>query len=271
MPLGPTPEGRKIVAVRVAAADGLDRPKIAVIAQQHAREWMAHQVALASLRALLEDPANADLMQAFEFWFVPLANPDGYEYSRLVDPMWRKNRGEISDSSSKGVDLNRNFPADFRRDGDSFESVEDDWGASDRPYSSQYRGGRSGSEPETRDLQKLLDLPGMLGVVDVHGFGCKVVLPNQKTRVDDKRYQSLAQSMVEALGPDYEVLRYKDLYPITGHLAAYADQRGVAGITLEVGKAFQPNPAKIQEVARVGSRGVMAFARTMMGLRDVGQ
>jgi hypothetical protein len=269
--LGPSWQSRAVWAVRVSAGDGQERPRIAVIAQQHAREWIAHQVALASLRALLEDPANADLLETFEFWFVPLANPDGYEYSRLVEPMWRKNRGGSvgRDAEPLGVDLNRNFATEhFRRPGDSSESFEDDWGGSDRPYSSQYRGPQAGSEPETLYLQSLLSLPAMAGVIDVHGFGCKVVLPNPATKVPESDYQALAQGMLAALGPDYEVLRFRDLYPITGHLAAYADQRGIAGITLEVGKAFQPHPSKVRDTAGLGARGVLAFARALAKIRD---
>ena len=265
--LGQSPEGRPITAVRLGRA-GLaeERPKLVVVAQQHAREWMAHQAALATLRVLLDDPRNADLLEAFEFWCVPMANPDGYEFSRQVNPMWRKNRGMANGAGPRGVDLNRNFAADFRRDGDKPDSVEDDWGASDRPGSVQYRGTQPASEPETRYLQGLLDMPGVVGVVDLHGFGCKIVLPNHPTKVPEADYQRTAKVMARALGSDYEILRYHDLYPITGHLAGYADQHGVLGITLEVGKAFQPDPRKIPTVSDGAARGVLALARTLMAM-----
>lgn len=263
--LGNSPEGRPITAVRLAGADNSTvRPKLVVVAQQHAREWMAHQVALATLRALLDDPRNADLLETFEFWCVPMANPDGYEYSRQVNPMWRKNRGPAGQEGPRGVDLNRNFAADFRRADDASDSQEDDWGASDRPYSVQFRGAAPASELETRYLQSLVDMPGVRGVVDVHGFGCKIVLPNPPTRVAQAEYQRVARAMAGAMGADYEVLRYRDLYPITGHLGGYADQHGALGITLEVGKAFQPDPRKIKTVASNGARGVLAFARELM-------
>lgn len=263
--LGESPEGRPILAVRLAREGQTNRPKLVVVAQQHAREWMAHQVALATLRALLDDPRNSDLLEAFEFWCVPLANPDGYEYSRQVNPMWRKNRGPSGEEEPRGVDLNRNFAADFRRQADSPNNEQDDWGASDRPGSAQYRGKGPASEPETQYLQNLLDMPGVRGVVDVHGFGCKIVLPNQPTQVPEAEYRRTALAMARALGPDFEVLRYRDLYPITGHLAGYADQHGVIGITLEVGKAFQPDPRKIKTVSSNGARGVLAFCRDLMG------
>jgi hypothetical protein len=260
--LGVTAEGRPLLAARVRTEGKEARPRVAIIAQQHAREWMAHQVALASLRALLEDPANGDLLSELELWVVPLANPDGYEYSRGFELMWRKNRG----CGSRGVDLNRNFEFDFRRSGDQPDSIRDDWGASDNPSSQLFRGEHAGSEVETRCLQQLLDLPGMIGALDLHGFGCKIILPNE-TLVNDRMYQSCAQAIMEALGAEFEVLRYRELYPITGHLAAYADSKGAVGITLEVGRAFQPHPSKIDADTANAVPGVIAFLRSLLDSR----
>ncbi len=53
-------------------------------------------------------------------WFVPISNPDGYEYTFDVERLWRKNlrdndgNGEIT--VGDGVDLNRNFPNHFKYD-----------------------------------------------------------------------------------------------------------------------------------------------------------
>lgn len=38
---------------------------------------------------------------------MPLANPDGYEYSHTTDRLWRKNRS--GKGRCAGIDLNRNF------------------------------------------------------------------------------------------------------------------------------------------------------------------
>jgi hypothetical protein len=264
--LGETAEGRQVLAVRVSTAGEGERPhKVAVIAHQHAREWMSHQAALTTLRSLLEEPEQADLLDNFDFWFVPLANPDGYEYSRQAELMWRKNRSPGPRPGLMGVDLNRNFDADYRRPEDRPDQLDDDWGASDHPASLQYRGPHAASEPETRYLQRILDLPGLLGVVDLHGFGCKIVLPDELS--DPSAYQTSAERMREALGPEFEIIHYRELYPITGHLGAYADQRGAVAITLEVGEAFQPHPDKIEPVAGLAARGVLAFARVLRELR----
>ena len=57
-----------------------------------------------------EDPAVTKKVDAMELWFVPMVNPDGYEFSRNADPDWRKNRS-VHHPDAVGVDLNRNYPA----------------------------------------------------------------------------------------------------------------------------------------------------------------
>lgn len=257
--LGSTPEHRSVWALRLGPSTEAERPKVAIISGQHAREWIGPQVALATARTLLDDPSQREILQKFEVWILPLANPDGYDYSLSTEAMWRKNR--------RGVDLNRNFAADFRRDGDTEESFRDDWGGSDHPESGQFRGEGPASEPETRFMQGILELPGMVGVVDVHGFGNKIVLPNHPTKTDEALYTRVSSAMSLALGDDYEVLRYEKLYPITGHLGAYADHLGIPGITLEVGRAFQPNPNKIDALSRQAVEGIIAYIRALP-LRD---
>ena len=49
-------------------------------------------------------------MQSIDWYFAPLLNPDGYEFSHTDDRMWRKNRSPPpSGSRCYGTDLNRNW------------------------------------------------------------------------------------------------------------------------------------------------------------------
>jgi murein tripeptide amidase MpaA len=49
----------------------------------HAREWIANAVATYMIRELVENyEQNKDLVDNLNFHILPLANPDGYEYSR---------------------------------------------------------------------------------------------------------------------------------------------------------------------------------------------
>jgi murein tripeptide amidase MpaA len=54
-------------------------------------------------------PENKDITDKLNIHILPMANPDGYEYSRNNDRHWRKNRGINPGSTCKGVDLNRNW------------------------------------------------------------------------------------------------------------------------------------------------------------------
>src|SRR5262249_22552178 len=52
-----------------------------------------------------------NVVDSLDIIVFPQANPDGRNYSMLVDPMWRKNRRIATPNSATcpGVDLNRNF------------------------------------------------------------------------------------------------------------------------------------------------------------------
>ena len=74
-----------------------------------------------------------------------MMNPDGYEFSRKEDRMWRKNRQKNAGSDCFGVDINRNF-------GKAYGSY-----SSDDPCDEDYRGNEAFSEPEAAALKKYIE------------------------------------------------------------------------------------------------------------------
>ena len=74
--------------------------------------------------------------RGIDFYILPLVNPDGYEYSRTKDRLWRKNRRRHL--GFRGIDLNRNWG--FKWGGA---------GISKRPWKEDYAGPKPFSEPET--------------------------------------------------------------------------------------------------------------------------
>ncbi|XP_034239854.1 carboxypeptidase B-like [Thrips palmi] len=136
--VGRSVEGREIYYARVSSG-GANNPIMLVDALMHAREWITLPPVLYFLEALVQD---ATLRAGLDVVVVPILNPDGYEYSRTKDRMWRKNRGATSKKNCVGVDLNRNFDyhwADFRSNK----------GASSDPCELTYAGPKAASEPET--------------------------------------------------------------------------------------------------------------------------
>ena len=98
----------------------------------HAREWIANAVATYQIKELLEnDAVDSTYLDNINIYILPMANPDGYEYSRntvsvfkqwtqkyisfhyiaFQERLWRKNRADNAGAPNcKGVDLNRNWP-----------------------------------------------------------------------------------------------------------------------------------------------------------------
>ncbi len=89
------------------------------VGAQHAREWITRrdEPAAAAPRAgqLRHGRRRSPTcVNTTELWFVPVANPDGYDYTFTAgNRLWRKNlrdnNGDGQITAVDGVDLNRNF------------------------------------------------------------------------------------------------------------------------------------------------------------------
>lgn len=101
--IGKSHEGRDLQVIHLTAAKNQlgTKPLIWLMAGQHAREWIATASTIFFIEQLFIHP---ELLDNYEFAVLPLVNPDGYEYSRTKNRMWRKNR-----RNPYGVDLNRNW------------------------------------------------------------------------------------------------------------------------------------------------------------------
>jgi len=136
----------------------------------HAREWIAPATILKVLDALARGSSASaiSLTDRYNWYIMPVMNPDGYAYSWTNDRLWRKNRRPNPGSTCVGTDLNRNF--DYRW---GFEGV------SHLPCGETYCGPNGGSEPETQVVQnELLRLaPSLVAIVTVHSYGNMWMFP----------------------------------------------------------------------------------------------
>ena len=55
------------------------------------------------------DADVTNLLDTYDFYFIPIMNPDGYIFSWDEDRFWRKSRNTNEDSQCLGTDLNRNY------------------------------------------------------------------------------------------------------------------------------------------------------------------
>jgi hypothetical protein len=238
--------GRPIMALRVTAgaprvAEG-SRPAVLYLSLQHAREWITGEVTRRLLRSLIDgygkDPETTELVDTREFWFVVVANPDGYEHTFHRDRLWRKNLadndGDGMVTSLDGVDLNRNLPDHFGFD---------DEGSSPARESQTYRGPGPASEAETRALVNLLTRVRFSFVVNYHSYGNLLLYPVgwqiQTPSADHPVYKALAGTPTNPAVPGYHPGLSAELYVTNGETASQThDAYGALGFTLELGEGI---------------------------------
>lgn len=285
--LGKTFEGREIWALRVSSdiknPATADKPGLVVTGLHHAREWATSEVPTNVARTTLEnygkDPNATNRVDNAELWFVPVVNPDGFEYSRNEDAFWRKNRRPITETPCgpvkgdvRGVDLNRNYadnnPAHaqiWRPAGDNQCSYRDDGRAtSDDPRKDTYRGPAGASEVEVQSMLALeLGRKNIKGVLDFHSYGGMILYPWGGTRdkVDNvETYKRIGNAMNDAIGDErYRVIQSIELYPTSGGSHDIHHANGKFSITAEIGDSFHPSASELPGVVEQGSRIAYSF------------
>ena len=169
MSIGKSINGQDILAVKVTRrrrGPRRQRPSVLYNAAQHAREWITPEMTAGCCATSSRATAarrSTSAARRTELWFIPVANPDGYDYTFTEgNRLWRKNlrdnNGDGEITGVDGVDLNRNFPYKWGYDNE---------GSSPNPASQTYRGPAPGSEPETYAMDGLarrgrLRVPGQL-------------------------------------------------------------------------------------------------------------
>jgi carboxypeptidase T len=266
--LGKTAEGRDIWALKIsqdAQKDTSDKSGLVITGCHHAREWMTVEAPLKLIHDLTDHPADPAVQRRLkdaEIWVVPVANPDGYEFSRNESNYWRKNRRPLGvdqngqPTEAVGVDLNRNYwdgKAEhlyvYRPDGDTPGNSDDDYSAtSDNPYDETYRGPEGGSEAEVKALLNLeLSHPNVKAVLDYHSYGDTILYPFGYTREPSphlKLYQEIGKKM-QAASSGFKLEQSVGLYPASGTSDDTQDLNGILNFTIEMGRSFQPNPKSI--------------------------
>lgn len=126
---------------------------ILIIGQHHGDEVLGVAVSLYQARSLAQDYGRSErvtrLLDEFTLWILPTINPEGWRLvSRGITKVKRKNNSDTDgngrfDLRTDGVDLNRNYPIFWDRDGES------------RPISSYYKGPAPASESEVKSIMAL--------------------------------------------------------------------------------------------------------------------
>ncbi|KAK2741465.1 hypothetical protein FQN57_005598 [Myotisia sp. PD_48] len=199
--VGSTHEGRQISAIHLWGRRGKDiNPVLVFQGTIHGREWISTMVMIGTLAGLLfrynksltngifkvveyiiwsflsSNGSNADIsaiLDKYDIWAIPIANPDGFDYTTKLDRNWIKNRGPNTGSSCIGTDLNRNYPSY--------------WSAPvTNPCDQAYQGRAQGDTAEIKALTSfIMSLRSERGIklfVDWHAYGQLFLYPYAHTR-----------------------------------------------------------------------------------------
>ncbi|ELT89850.1 hypothetical protein CAPTEDRAFT_223733 [Capitella teleta] len=166
--IGQSVENRDIYSLRVASSSE-NKKSFWIDSTIHAREWLAPATTLKILNNLVVNYGNDEtvnhLLDNYDWHFVIMVNPDGYEYSWESSRYWRKNRQlPPSGSNCYGVDLNRNHNINWGQEG-----------VSTNPCMETYCGSGAASEPEVQALQdeitRVNQLNEIIVLMTFHSYG----------------------------------------------------------------------------------------------------
>jgi len=240
--IGQSIEGREIYVVKISDNVSSDEaePEVLLFALTHAREHLTTEQAL-DLVAYFSDNYGlsgdvTNLVNEREIWILPNVNPDGDEYDRLGDGLyrsWRKNRRD-NGNGTWGVDLNRNYGHKW-----GFDNI----GSSPYPGDWTYRGTGQFSEPETRVIRDFaLAHPDLKVSISFHTYGESILWPYGYTYedvpadmdpLDHATFVQLGQAMADLNG--YVAKQAYDLYPTNGDSDDWLyGERGIFAFTFEL-------------------------------------
>jgi len=272
--IGTTTEKRDFFGIKISKPSKDGKPKNAVWLDGgiHAREWMSPATIVYVINELTSkygsDTEITQLVDGLDWFVSPSINPDGYEFSRSSNRLWRKTRSGPR-NGCYGVDPNRNW--NFK------------WnvvGTSTNPCSEIYDGPSPFSEVETQVVSNFLlankDL--IKAYVSLHSYSELWMYPwsyAAHTYTDDhQEYVALSTQGVAAIRAVHQI-RYTAgtppdvLYAVGGGSFDWA--KAVAGIkwsfTLELRpgdndpNGFQLPASQIIAAAEEAWAGIILIAK----------
>ena len=236
--IGRSLENRPIWALRIGERHGSEH-KLLFMGCHHAREWISVEVAYLLAEHLVTGANQApvrDWLQRGEIWVAPMVNPDGHEYSRTQNRLWRKNRRQNPDGSI-GVDPNRNY-------GYMWGTLDVNT-SSHVPGDETYVGPRAFSEPETQAVRNVVARELFRGVITYHSFSQLILYPwgyTDKPAPDafaGLKMAEVAKRMAQLIqgvhGTVYTPEQSSQLYPTAGDTTDWTyGEYGIPSFTIEL-------------------------------------
>lgn len=234
--LAKTADNNNVYCIRLGNADA--KKKILIQSTMHAREWLNSQLVMKMAERCCKyyysgkynGIAYSKLFNNVCVYIVPMLNPDGvnisqYGLARIKSPSLRRlvkrlGRGSYRrwKANARGVDLNRNFSAGFRK-GNSRGTKRGREG---------YSGPYAFSERETKALVKLINKIKPKAVINYHEAGRVIYYT---------KYSSLTSLVRKKTG--YRPIR-ESISGANGSLGDYLTRKGITWCTPETYSGTAP-------------------------------
>lgn len=236
--IGKSYEDRDIPALRVGrqlkdveeAEDYGPRKTILVTGGLHAREWIStssvNYLAWSFVTAYGRERLITKLLQHFDIVFIPVLNPDGYEYTWQVDRLWRKSRQQTNMRFCRGLDLDHAFGYEWDAAGPRIDPCSESYGG-DQPFQAVEASELAGwarNETQSNNVT-------FVGFLDLHSYSQQVLFPYSHTCAVDppnrENLEELAVGLAKAIrlssGESYSVTSACEgatahIYGANGHL-----------------------------------------------------
>lgn len=196
--IGKSFEGRDILAFRVGQPNPDEkgpRKTILVTGGLHGREWISTSTVCYLLWSMVKsfgtDQLITKLLTHFDIIFIPVLNPDGYDYTWQQDRLWRKSRQQTKMRFCRGMDLDHAF-------GYEWESTQHQTD----PCSESYGGDEPFQAIEASDLARWAKNQtdngvNFVGYLDLHSYSQQILFPySYSCSVDPPNRENLEELAV---------------------------------------------------------------------------
>ncbi|XP_014825341.1 PREDICTED: carboxypeptidase B2 [Poecilia mexicana] len=198
--VGSSYEKRPLYALKLSLNNRPNKKAMWIDCGIHAREWISPAFCLFFVHYSLSfynvNTEMTRILDNMDFYVLPVMNPDGYKYTWTNRRMWRKNRSPQKGTSCIGVDLNRNFDANWCTTG-----------ASSNPCDETYCGSFPESEPESQAVANFLrsHKESIQIYLSIHSYSQMLIIP-YSCSMDEAENHSELYEMVKTAAD--EIRRY---------------------------------------------------------------